>query len=78
MTYKKLNNLIKRDGEINYITDSEVFFIENNININKYKNNKYILFEYTSNINNIIEILNNNNIKYILDSDELDMEFIII
>ena len=78
MTYKKLNNLIKNHGEINYITDSEVFFLENNININKYKNNKYILFEYTSNINKIIEILNNNNIEYSIHSDSLDLKYIII
>ena len=34
MTYKKLNSILKNNSEIHYITDSEIFFDENNININ--------------------------------------------
>ena len=78
MTYKKLNNLLKTHSEIHYISDSEIFFDENNIDINKFKNNKFILFEYTTNWIPTIEILNNNNIKYTIHTDELDLQFIII
>ena len=78
MTYKKLNDLLKNHSEIHYITDSDIFFDENNIDINKYKNNKFILFEYTTNFIPTLEILNNNNIKYSIHTDELDLQFIII
>ena len=78
MTYKKLNDLLKNHSEIHYISDSEIFFDENNIDINKFKNNKFILFEYTTNWIPTIEILNNNNIKYTIHTDELDLQFIII
>ena len=78
MTYKKLNNLLKNNSEIHYISDTDIFFDENNIDINKFKNNKFILFEYTTNWIPTIEILNNNNIKYTIHTDELDLQFIII
>ena len=78
MTYKKLNDLLKNHSEIHYITDSDIFFDENNIDINKYKNNKFILFEYTTNFIPTLEILNNNNIKYSIHTDELDLQYIII
>ena len=78
MTYKKLNDLLKNHSEIHYITDSDIFFDENNIDINKYKNNKFVLFEYTTNFIPTLEILNNNNIKYSIHTDELDLQFIII
>ena len=78
MTYKKLNDLLKNHSEIHYITDSDIFFDENNIDINKYKNNKFILFEYTTNFIPTLEILNNNNIKYSIHTDELNLQFIII
>ena len=78
MTYNKLNNLLKNHSEIHYINDSEIFFNENNININKFKNNKFILFEYTTEFKPTIEILNNNNIKYSIHTDEMDLKFIII
>ena len=78
MTYNKLNNLLKNHSEIHYISDSENFFTENNININKFKNNKFILFEYTTEFIPTINILNNNNIKYTIHTDSLDLKYIII
>ena len=78
MTYKKLNSILKNNSEIHYITDSEIFFSENNININKFKNNKFILFEYTTNFIPTIKLLKQNNIKYTIHTDELQLQFIII
>ena len=78
MTYNKLNNLLKNHSELHYITDSEIFFSDNNINIDKYKNNKFILFEYTTEFIPTINILNNNNIKYTIHTDSLDLKYIII
>ena len=78
MTYKKLNSILKNNSEIHYITDSEIFFDENNININNFKNNKFILFEYTTNFIPTIKLLKQNNIKYTIHTDELQLQFIII
>jgi predicted ribosome-associated RNA-binding protein Tma20 len=78
MTYNKLNNLLKNHSELHYISDSDIFFEDNNINIDKYKNNKFILFEYTTEFIPTINILNNNNIKYTIHTDSLDLKYIII
>ena len=78
MTYNKLNSILKSNTEINYITDRDLYFEENNININKFKNNEFILFEYTTNMIPTIKILNQNNIKYTIFSDNDDLQFIII
>ena len=78
MNYNQLNNLLKNHSEIHYITDSDIFFDDNNIDINKFKNNKFILFEYTTEFIPTINILNNNNIKYTIHTDEMDLQFIII
>ena len=78
MTYNKLNSILKNNSEIHFITDSEIFFDENNININKFKNNKFILFEYTTLFIPTIKLLKQNNIKYTIHTDELDLKFIII
>jgi len=78
MTYNKLNSILKNNSEIHYIIDSEIFFDENNININKFKNNKFILFEYTTSFIPTIKLLKQNNIKYTIHTDELDLKFIII
>ena len=78
MTYNKLNNLLKNHSEIHYITDSEIFFTDNNININKFKNNKFILFQYTTEFIPTIKLLKQNNIKYTIHTDNLDLKYIII
>ena len=78
MTYNKLNNLLKNHSEIHYITDSEIFFTDNNININKFKNNKFILFQYTTEFIPTIKLLKQHNIKYTIHTDNLDLKYIII
>ena len=78
MNYNKLNKILNNQSELHYIEDSENFFDENNIDINKFKNNKFILFEYTTNWPETIQLLNTNNIKYTIHTDELDLNYIII
>tara|TARA_Y100000004_G_C8823696_1_gene373098 strand:- start:81 stop:329 length:249 start_codon:yes stop_codon:yes gene_type:complete len=78
LKYNQLNKILNNNSEINYIIDSDIFFEENNIDINKFKNNKFILFEYTTNWPETIELLNKNNIKYSIHTDELDLDYIII
>ena len=78
MNYSKLQSILPND-EIHYIDDATEFLSENNINSNKFKNNTFILFEYTIEcFPETIELLNTNNIKYTIHSDELDLNYIII
>lgn len=78
LKYNQLNKILNNNSEIHYIIDSEIFFDENNIDQSKFKNNKFILFEYTTNWPETIELLNKNNIKYSIHTDELDLDYIII
>jgi hypothetical protein len=78
LKYNQLNKILKNNSEIHYIIDSENFFEENNININKFKHNKFILFEYTTNWPETIQLLKQNNINYTIHTDELDLNYIII
>ena len=78
MTYNKLNSILKTNTEINYITDHDLYIEENNIDINKFKNNEFILFEYTTNMIPTIKLLNQNNINYTIYTDNDDLQFIII
>ncbi len=78
MNYNKLQSLLPND-ELHYISDSTQFFIDNKINSKKFKDNTFILFEYTIEyFPETIEILNNNNIKYTILTDDLDLSYIII
>lgn len=78
MTYNQLQNILPND-EIHYISDSTQFFIDNKIKSKKFKNNTFILFEYTIDyIDNTIKLLNKNNIKYSIHTDDLDLQYIII
>ena len=78
MTYNQLQNILPND-EIHYISDSTQFFIDNQINSKKFKNNTFILFEYTIEcFPETIKLLNNNNIKYTIHTDEFDLDYIII
>ena len=78
MTYEKLQSILPND-EIHYISDSTQFFIDNEIKSKKFKNNTFILFEYTIDyIDNTLELLNKNNIQYSIHTDELDLQYIII
>jgi hypothetical protein len=78
LKYNQLNKILNNQSELHYIIDSENFFDENNINMSKFKHNTFILFEYTTNWPETIELLNKNNIKYSIHTDELDLNYIII
>ncbi len=78
MTYTQLQSILPND-EIHYISDSTQFFIDNKIKSKQFKNNTFILFEYTIDyIPHTIELLQQNNIKYSIHTDELDLKYIII
>jgi len=78
MTYNNLQSILPND-EIHYISDSTQFFIDNKIKSKKFKNNTFILFEYTIDyFPNTIKLLNKNNIKYSIHTDDLDLQYIII
>ena len=78
MTYNKLKSILKNNSEIHYLTDCDIFLEDNNLNISDFKNNKFILFEYTTQMITTIKLLKENNIKYSIHEDELDLQFIII
>ncbi len=78
MNYNQLQSILPQH-EIHYISDSTEFFIENQIKSKKFKNNTFILFEYTIDyFPQTIELLNKNNIKYSIHTDKLDLQYIII
>ncbi len=78
MTYETLQSILPND-EIHYISDSTQFFIDNKIKSKQFKNNTFILFEYTIDyIDNTLELLNKNNIEYSIHTDDLDLQYIII
>ena len=78
LKYNQLNKILNDNSEIHYIIDSDNFFEENNIDMSQFKNNTFILFEYTSNWYTTLQLLTNNNIKYSIHTDELDLNYIII
>jgi hypothetical protein len=78
LKYNKLNSILNNNSEIHYIIDSDNFFEENNIDMSKFKHNKFILFEYTSHLPETIKLLKQNNINYSIHTDELDLDYIII
>ena len=78
MTYSKLQSILPND-EISYISDSTQFFIDNQIKSKKFKNNTFILFEYTIDcFPQTLELLNKNNIEYSIYTDTLNLDYIII
>ena len=78
MTYSKLQSILPND-EISYISDSTQFFIDNQIKSKQFKNNEFILFEYTIDyFQDTIDKLNKNNIKYSIHTDSFDLDYIII
>jgi len=78
LKYNKLNSILKNNSEIHYIIDSDNFFEENNIDMSQFKNNTFILFEYTSNWYTTLQLLADNNIEYSIHTDELELNYIII
>ncbi len=82
MNYTQLQLLLPND-ELHYITDSTEFFKDNDMklddNMDILLNHTFILFENTINdYNETIEILNNNNIKYTIKTDSLNLDYILI
>ena len=80
-TYNQLNNLLKSQTQIEYLSDSENFQSENKqIDFTEFnKHNEFIIYSYiTDHFPTLINILKSNNIKYTLLSDEFDTDFIII
>jgi hypothetical protein len=82
MNYTQLQLLLQND-ELHYITDSTEFFKDNDMklddNMDILLNHTFILFENTINdYNETIEILNNNNIKYTIKTDSLNLDYILI
>lgn len=78
MTYTKLNNLLNNNTEIHYVEDSIQFFLDNNLNIEDYKQHKFILFQYTTNMPETIDLLQSNSIDYKIETDDWDLDFILI
>ena len=80
-TYNQLNQLLKSQTQIEYLSDSTNFQSENKqidfTNFNK--NNEFIIYSYiTDHFPTLINILKTNNIKYTLLTDEFNTDFIII
>ncbi len=78
LKYNQLNKILNNQSEINFIIDSDNFFEENNIDMSKFKSNTFILFEYTTNWPETIQLLNQHNINYSIHTDELELDYIII
>lgn len=79
MNYIKLKKLLPVE-EIHHIDDCEVFFNENPKLYDSYlEDYQYILFEYTiSCFSEVIKTLKENNIQYLIKSDKLDLDIILI
>ena len=80
MKYNKLFNLIKNEcEEIYFINECENFLEENELNIKDFNENDIIIFSnLTLNYNNVINILNENKIKFYENEDLLNLKYIII
>ena len=82
MNYNTLQSLLPND-ELHYISDSNQFFIDNQINPSENyifdELNDFILFEYTiSDFSDTIARLKSNNINYTIHTDSYNLDYIII
>jgi hypothetical protein len=74
MTYKQLSELLPND-ELHYIQDA----IDTDPNLEQYKENKFVLYEFVCEcIPETLRILTNNNIPFIVGYDDCDMLYIVI
>ena len=80
MKYNKIYNLIKSEcEEIYFIDECENFLNENDLNIKDFNKNDIIIFSnLTLNYYNVINILNENKIKFYENEDLLNLKYIII
>tara|TARA_X000001388_G_C2156663_1_gene94561 strand:+ start:158 stop:397 length:240 start_codon:yes stop_codon:yes gene_type:complete len=74
-TNKQYNNLLNKLPE-----DTELHPLNKDFIDKEYLNNNYnyILFEYTTDFPEIIQLLNKNNIEYIIKKDSYNLEYILI
>ena len=82
MTISQLQLLLPND-ELHYITDSTEFLKDNDMklddNMDLLIDYTFILFENTINdFNETLYILDNNNIKYTIKTDNLNLDYILI
>jgi len=82
MTIKQLQSLLPND-ELHYITDSTEFFKDNDMklddNMDLLLHYTYILFENTiEDFTETLYILDMNNIKYTIKTDNLNLDYILI
>jgi len=82
MNFTQLQLLLQND-ELHYITDSTEFLKDNNMklddNMDLLLNHTFILFENTINdFTETLYILDNNNIKYTIKTDLLNLDYILI
>ena len=74
MNYSKLSKLLKPNVE-------ELYYLNDNTIEKEYKDNNYnyIIFSYTTDyFPDVINILESNNIKYIIKKDSFDLEYILV
>ena len=82
MNFTTLQSLLSND-ELHYITDSTEFLKDNDMklddNMDLLLHHTFILFENTINdFNETLYILDNNNIKYTIKTDLLNLDYILI
>ena len=82
MNFTQLQLLLQND-ELHYISDSTEFLKDNNMklddNMDLLLHHTFILFENTINdFNETLDILDNNNIKYTIKTDLLNLDYILI
>ena len=82
MNFTTLQLLLQND-ELHYITDSTEFLKDNNMklddNMDLLIDYTFILFENTINdFTETLYILDNNNIKYTIKTDNLNLDYILI
>jgi len=82
MNFTTLQSLLSND-ELHYITDSTEFLKDNDMklddNMDLLLHHTFILFENTINdFNETLYILDNNNIKYTIKTDNLNLDYILV
>ena len=82
MNFTQLQLLLQND-ELHYISDSTEFLKDNDMklddNMDLLLHHTFILFENTINdFNETLYILDNNNIKYTIKTDLLNLDYILI
>ena len=80
MKYNKIFNLIKNDcEELYHVNECENFLEENELDLNWFSKNDFIIFSnICKDYNNVIKILNDNKIKYNEYEDYLNLKYIIV